>query len=394
MKKKALIFIEDGSFSYDKRVIREAAALVEAGWDITVISPKYRGDPFHKTISGSLRAYYYPKPTAASALGHVVEHSVSLILGSVLTFWAFLRHGFSVFHACNPMDILWIIALPYNVLGRRFVFDQHDLCPELLLSRGDGSESGLFHKVLLLLERAAYRLSDAVIVTNESYKAVAGSRGGKGPDEVFVVRNGPDLSKFRPVEPNANRQTNGGSLVGYIGNMNEQDGVDYLLDAAAEIVQNRKRSDISFVFIGGGSQQQHLARECVEKGLGDNVLFTGRIPDDEMLGRLSACDVCVQPDPLNPLNEQSTMNKAMEYMALGKPVVAFDLKETRVSCGDAALYAKPNEIRDLADKILALADDPALCAELGRKGRKRVEQKLSWPNSVPNLLAAYEYALR
>ena len=186
---------------------------------------------------------------------------------------------------------------------------------------------------------------------------------------------------------------NGHVLVGYLGNMNPQDGVEYLLDAASEVLRGRQGSDISFVVIGGGSDYEHLRQRCGQMGLGDRVTFTGRIPDEEMIARLSACDVCVQPDPLNALNDKSTMNKAMEYMALGKPVVAFDLKETRISCGDAALYAVPNDVGDLAEKIMDLARNPALRSELGRRGRRRVEQAFSWPHSVPNLLAAYDHAI-
>lgn len=393
MKQKTLIFIEDGSFTYDNRVIREAKALVDAGWDVTVISPKYSCDPYYRRMSSRLRAYYYPKPTAESVLGHIVEHSISLLCGTVLTFWVFVRHGFSVFHACNPMDILWVIALPYKMLGKKLVYDQHDLCPELWLARNGNAGGGLLYRVLRVLETASYKCADIVISTNETYREVALTRGGRDPNDVFVVRNGPDLEKFRPLEAQAGPNGNGKLVVGYLGNMNPQDGVECLLDAAVEVIRGRGRSDVSFVVIGGGSDYEHLRAKCGQMGLGERVTFTGRIPDDEMLARLRRCHVCVQPDPLNALNDKSTMNKAMEYMALGKPVVAFDLKETRISCGNAALYATPNEVTDLAEKILCLANDPALRAELGRRGRTRVEQELSWSHSIPYLLAAYEHTL-
>jgi len=339
MARKALIFIEDGSFTYDNRVIGETRALVDAGWDVTVISPKYPCDPFYRRVSSKLRAYYYPKPTAESVLGHVVEHSISLVCGTVLTLWVSLRHGFSVFHACNPMDILWLIALPYKILGKKFIYDQHDLCPELWLSRRGQGGAGVLYRVLQVMEAASYKYADIVISTNETYKDMAVTRGRKDPNEVFVVRNGPDLKKFQPIRTLKDPSKNGNVLVGYLGNMNPQDGVECLLDAAYEVVRRRRRSDVSFVLIGGGSDYQNLQERCREMGLEDRIAFTGRIPDKEMITRLSACDVCVQPDPLNALNDKSTMNKAMEYMALGKPVVAFDLKETRISCGDAALYA-------------------------------------------------------
>ena len=394
MKRKALIFIEDGSFTFDHRVISETKALVAAGWEVTVISQKYRCDPFYREMSSQLRAYYYPKPTAESIFGHLVEHGISLFCGTVLTLWVAIRHGFSVFHACNPMDILWLIALPYKVLGKKFIYDQHDLCPELWLSRNGHRPSGLIYRALCVLEAASYKHADIVISTNETYKSMAITRGRKSAQDVFVVRNGPDLAKFRPIHIQKDPSKNGHVLVGYLGNMNRQDGVEGLLDAASQIVHTHGRSDVSFLVVGGGADCQHLLEKRDRMGLQEWVTFAGRIPDDEMITRLCACDVCVQPDPLNALNDKSTMNKAMEYMALEKPVVAFDLKETRVSCGDAALYAAPNDVSDLARKILCLADDPTLRSVLGKRGRRRVQQVFSWSHSVPNLLAAYEQAVQ
>jgi glycosyltransferase involved in cell wall biosynthesis len=392
VRRSLLIFIEDGSFTYDSRVIRESRTLAANGWDVTVICPKYAEDPFYKRIDARLRVYYFPKPNYASALGHLVEHGISLVLGSLLTLWVFLRHGFAVFHSCNPMDILWLIALPYKIFGVKIIFDQHDLCPELFLSRPDGESRSLYYRVLLSLEKMSYACADVVISTNETYKQTAIARGGKDAEDVLVVRNGPDLAKFRrPVEERGPRRGSG-AVVGYVGNMNLQDGVEYLLQAAYEIVKERGRTDVSFVVIGGGSQQPQLALESIEMGLGDNVVFTGRISEEEMLSKLRACDLCVQPDPLNPLNDKSTMNKAMEYMALGKPVVSFDLRETRASCGDAALYAEPNSVKDLTDRILQLADNHQLCLKMGKKGRERVERRLCWACSEPQLIAAYQRA--
>lgn len=394
MKKKALIFIEDGSFTYDNRVIREANALIDNGWDITVISPKYADDPFHKKINGNLRVYYYPKPHFKSIISHITEGSVTLFLGSLLTLWVYVRHGFSVFHACNPMDILWMIALPYKLIGKKFIFDEHDLCIELCLSRGSVKKGSLVYKLLAFLEKYSYKFADAVLATNASYKEIAIKRGGKRPEDVFVVRNGPDLKKFEKVAPDTRIKEDGDVLVGYLGNMNPQDGVDYLLKAAHDIVHKRVRSDIRFVLIGGGMSQPNLVKQSVTMGLENNVTFTGRIPDDEMLSTLNACDICVQPDPHNLLNDISTMNKVMEYMAFEKPVIAFDLKETRVSCGNAALYVTPNNSTELAEKILYLAKNSELRTKMGRIGRERVEKKLAWNYSIPNLLSAYEHVLR
>lgn len=389
MKKKALIFIEDGSFTYDNRVIREAEALIDAGWDISIVCPKYPDDVYYQKLGNNLRVYFYPKPNAETAIGHLFEHTTSLFFGSLLTLWISLRHGFSVFQACNPMDILWIIAWPYKLLGKKFIFDQHDLCPELLLSREGGSKDSLFYNALIFLEKLSFKTADAVIATNESYKHIAIERGGVRPEDVFVVRNGPDLKKFKVVPAKAGYKKDNEILVGYLGNMNYQDGVDYLLEAANHILKSR--NNIKFILVGGGSHQANLKNMSESMGMAQSVTFTGRLPDADMLETLCACDICVQPDPTNALNDLSTMNKVMEYMALGKPVVTFDLKETRVSCGEAAVYAKPNDTQEMAEKIMCLADDAELRQEMSVKGMQRVKQFLSWEHSVPKLEGAYDY---
>lgn len=393
MSKKALIFIEDNTFTNDNRVIREADALVDAGWQITVVCPRYPGDPFYKRISDQLRVYFYPKPNAVSAVGHLFEHAITLFFGTLLVFWVQLRHGFQILHACNPMDTLWMLSVPYKLFGKKFVYDQHDLCPELYLSREESGPDSLFFKALSWLERMSYRTANAVISTNESYKSIAVERGGRDPESVFVVRNGPNLSKFQPVPPRQGLKKDGEILIGYLGNINLQDGVDQLLIAADQIVLKKGRKDVRFVLVGGGAYQPELVKLAEEMGLSDCVTFTGRVPDKEMLETLCACDICVQPDPYNPLNNVSTMNKVMEYMALSKPVIAFDLKETRFSCGDAALYADPHDRDDLGRKILELVGDPERRGQMAGMGRKRVESKLAWPFSVPHLVAAYEYAI-
>ena len=392
MKKKALRFIEDGSFTYDNRVIREAEALIDAGWDISIVCPKYPDDVYYQKLGNNLRVYFYPKPNAETAIGHLFEHTTSLFFGSLLTLWISLRHGFSVFQACNPMDILWIIAWPYKLLGKKFIFDQHDLCPELLLSREGGSKDSLFYKALIFLEKMSFKTADAVIATNESYKHIAIERGGVRPEDVFVVRNGPDLKKFKVVPAKAGYKKDNEILVGYLGNMNYQDGVDYLLEAANHILKSR--NNIKFILVGGGSHQANLKNMSESMGMAQSVTFTGRLPDADMLETLCACDICVQPDPTNALNDLSTMNKVMEYMALGKPVVTFDLKETRVSCGEAAVYAKPNDTQEMAEKIMCLADDAELRQEMSVKGMQRVKQFLSWEHSVPKLEGAYDYVNR
>ena len=394
MRKKVLIFIEDGSFTYDNRVIREAQALIDDDWDVTVISPKYPDDPLYKKINKNLRSYHYPKPHSNSILGHFKEFFISLLLGSLLTFWVFLRHGFSVFHACNPMDILWIIVLPYKLIGKKFIFDHHDLVPELIMSRSKYDANSFFIKIFVFFEKCSFKFANAVIATNGSYKDTAVQRGGKKPKDVFIVRNGPDLKKFKIAPDRSDLKKEGEFLIGYLGNMNPQDGADNLLKAAEYIIREKGLNNFKFIFVGGGTSQPILAAESKKLQLQNNVIFTGRVPDDIMLTSLQACDICVQPDPYNLLNDKSTMNKIMEYMALGKPVVAFALKETVVSGGDVALYAKSNDYIDLAEKIIYLSENPEDRAHRARLGRERIEKMLAWEYSIPHLLAAYKHVLK
>lgn len=390
MNKRGLILIEDGSFTFDNRVKRQTSALCRDGWNMTIICPKYKADPFYKQIDKNLRIYFYPKSNASGKLGHIIEHSISLFFMTILTFWVFLIHRFSVIHGCNPIDIAWIIATPYKLFGVKFIFDQHDLSPELFLTHADKNKNSIFLKPLLWLEKKSYTFADVVLSTNNSFKDIAINRGRVKPEQIFVVRNGPDLSKYVINTYN----TNNIILVGYIGNMNACDGVENILDVAYHIIFNKNIIDINFVIIGGGSDQSRLVKQSKKLGLDKYVRFTGRIPDDDMLVWLNKCNICVQPDPKNEMNDVSTMNKVLEYMALAKPIVTFDLKETKVSCGNAALYATKNNTRDMAEKILLLKTNPELRESMGKMGRLRIENQLAWKYSIPYLLKAYNYALK
>jgi glycosyltransferase involved in cell wall biosynthesis len=392
---KALIFIEDGSFVFDNRVKREARTLAGAGIQVTVVCPRYPGEPWVETV-GETIVYHYPKLALGSGLlGHACEYACSLCFGGLLCLWVALRRGFDVIQLCNPPDFLFPIAVFFKLFGKRYVFDHHDLCPELFASRyGGGAAPGmkdrLVQRFLLWSERRSWRWADAVIATNESYRKAAIERGGVRPEDVVVVRNGPDLARFADWSPPSDRKP---VRVGYIGNMNPQDGVDYLLRAAQRIVHELGRQDIEFVLIGKGDSFLTLKKLAIELNLDRWVRFTGRIPDEDVLQELARCDIGCQPDPVNPLNSVSTMNKAMEYMALARPVVAFDLVETRVSCGDAALYAAETSAEALAESIVRLADDYGLRRELGLRGRKRVEEALAWKFSEAPYLAVYRKVL-
>ena len=391
--KKALIFIEDGSFLLDNRVQREAGTLSRSGWQISVICPRYPGEKRHDR-QGPIHVYRYRKWTLGEGfIGHVFEYASALLKGGALSLWVFLRHGFRVFHACNPPDILFLLGNIYKIFGVRFLFDHHDLCPELYLSRFKNPVP-LVHKALSWMERMTLKSADVVIATNQTYRRIEMERGSVSPDRIFVVRNGPDTGKFKPGPADPALAAMGKTIVGYLGNMNPQDGVDFLVRAAHYLKETGKGDDLYFVFVGGGDANEELKGLSLSLGLEGICRFTGRLPDAEMLAVLNACDICVQPDPSNPLNDASTMNKVMEYMALAKPVVAFDLPETRTSGGEAALYAEPNRLEDLAEKIRLLADHPELRRRLGELGRRRLEEHLCWKHSEDPLLKAYEACLQ
>jgi len=385
-KRRILILIEDGSFLFDSRVRREASTLTKAGYQVYVICPRYPGESKYD-VHEKVHIYRYSK---WKFCGHLGEYCSSLIKGFWLTCRVWKKHGFDCIQACNPPDLWFLVAAVFKLLfDIKFVFDHHDVCPELYLSRFGGNKNSLGYRLMLLLERLTFKLADGVISTNESYKKIAMIRGGVSEKYIRVVRNGPDLNKFLLLPPDPRIKSRGRFIVGYLGNMNPQDGVEHLLLAAKKIVYNMRRKDFYFIFIGKGDSFEDLIAKKTAWGLDDYIWFTGRIPDDEMLRYLSSCDICVQPDPKNPINDISTMNKVMEYMALGKPVVAYDLLETHYTCGDCALYAEPNRIEDLAEKIVTLADNEEMRLEMGKKGRERVEKFLAWKYSEPHLIDLY-----
>ena len=392
MKQKVLIIVENEPVPFDTRVWKEACSLHESGYDVTVLCPRGRGyEEGHETIDG-IRIYRHPMPEEASTpLGYLREYGSALFWEFVYTWWVYLRHGLHLIQGCNPPDDIFLIALPLKLLGIKYIFDHHDANPELYLSKY--GKRDIFYKIQVWLENLTYRFSDVVMATNRSYRDLAITRGGLDPEDVFIVRNGPDLKTFKPVPPNSALKQGKPYLVGYVGTMSLQDGLDILLDVALHI-KNSGRHDIHFTCIGGGPELASLRKMAQEKGLDDTLNFTGRIPDEQLLEILSTADVCVNPDRPCLMNDISTMIKIMEYMALSKPIVQFDLKEGRFSAQEASLYADNQKgAPDFAAKILWLLDNPGERKRMGEFGRRRVEQELAWDYSVGSLLAAYQKAL-
>lgn len=389
MKNKILIIVENLPAPFDTRVWKEARALADGGYDVTILCPRGKGYSRGHEIIDGVHIYRHPAPKEGnSAFGYLWEYAWALVLEFLYTCWIFCSRGFHVIQGCNPPDDIFLVALPFRIFGVRYIFDHHDANPELYYSKFERRD--IFYKIQVLLERLTYKCADVVIATNESYKKLAIDRGGFDPQDVFVVRNGPDLSTFKLVPVKPELKYGKQYLVGYVGTMSVQEGLDILLDVA-ENIRRRGRDDVHFTCVGGGPGLASLRVLTKQKGLEDMVNFTGRVPDGELLDVLSTADVCVNPDRPCEMNDISTMIKIAEYMALGKPIVQFDLKEGRFTAGEASLYSdKTNQVQDFADKILWLLDHPAERQRMGDHGRRRVEEKLAWEYSVEGLLAAYE----
>src|SRR5580704_1326532 len=391
VKKKVLIVVENQPVPNDTRVLKEARSLYKAGYEVTVLCPRGKGAKQGHEIVEGIRVYRHPMPKEGnSALGYLWEYSWALFWEFLYVWWIYLRHGFHVIQGCNPPDDIFLIALPFKLFGVKYIFDHHDAIPELFLSKY--GTQGILYKTQVLLEKLTYRFSDVVMATNASYKRLAMTRGEFASEDVFIVRNGPDLETFKSVPPNPALKHGKAYLVGYVGTMSDQEGLDILLDVALHL-KKLGRLDIHFTCIGTGTALASLRNMVQEKDLGDMVNFTGRVSDQQLLEILSTADVCVNPDRPCEMNDISTMIKIMEYMALSKPIVQFDLREGRFSAQDAALYADPqNQVNDFAAKITWLLDHPDERRRMGEFGRRRVEKELAWEYSVPNLLAAYEKA--
>jgi len=388
-KPRILIIVQNLPLPFDRRVWLECQALVSAGYRVAAVCPKASGDPSYHVIDGVELYKYRPYAPGGSKLGFVGEYAYSFLGTAWLTLKARRSGRFAVMQACNPPDIFWPIALALRLFDRTlFVFDHHDLCPELYESRfPDGPK--LPYKALRALERRTHRTANHVIATNDSYKNIAITRSGKPASDVTVVRTGPDPRWLRRGQARPELRRGRTYLAAYIGVMGPQDGVDIVLRAAAVVVNELRRDDIAFTLIGSGDCFDDLVALRDQLGLAGHVEFTGRAPDELVADILSTADLGLSPDPKNPLNDLSTMNKTMEYMAFELPVVAFDLRETRVSGGDAAVYVRPNDVHEYAAAIVGLMDDEPRRSWLGKLGRARVEQELAWSHQERAYVGVY-----
>ena len=390
---RILIIVQNLSVPFDRRVWLECQALISAGYRVAVVCPKGRGEPAYEVINSVELYRYRPYAPGGSKVSFIAEYAYSFLATTWKALKARRSGRFAVVQACNPPDIFWPLAQAFRATeGTRFVFDHHDLCPELFQSRFPAGPK-LPYKGLLALERRTHQAADHVIATNDSYREIAMTRGGKRADEVTVVRTGPDLQRLQPGEPDPELRRGRRYLVAYIGVMGPQDGVDIVVRVADIVVNKLGRDDIAFTLIGSGDCFDDLVALRDKLGLAGHVEFTGRAPDELVMRIMSTADAGLSPDPKNPLNDVSTMNKTMEYMAFGLPVIAFDLRETRVSADSAAVYVEPNDEHEYAKAIVALIDDGPRRAQMGKLARERVERELAWSYQESAYLGVYRRLL-
>lgn len=387
--RKILIIVENLPVPFDRRVWQEARALRDAGATVSIICPVGKGFTEREVELEGIHVYRHPlPPDGHNPQTYLLEYGAALWYETTLAIKVLRRHGFDVIHGCNPPDLIFLVGWLFKLLGKKYIFDHHDINPELFEAKFD--KRGFFWRVMVILEWLSFKSAKVVLSTNESYRKIALERGGKDPADVFVVRSGPDLTRVKAVAPDESLRKGRTYLVGYLGVMGDQEGIDLLLESVRYIVHDLKRTDIQFALVGGGPSLEPLKDLSKSLDIEDYVTFTGRAPDQVLFEVLSTADVCVNPDRVNPMNDKSTMNKILEYMAVEKPIVQFDVVEGRFSAQDSSLYAKANDPVDFAEKILELLADPELRARMGRIGRNRVESELAWHFEVPKLIAAYK----
>ncbi|WP_425041411.1 glycosyltransferase family 4 protein [Primorskyibacter sp. S187A] len=388
--RRVLIVVENLPVPLDRRVWLEATSLRDAGYDVSVICPTGRGWDKTFEVIEDVHIYRYPQPPEAhsGAFAYGREYLLSLWHMFRLARKARRERGFDVIHGCNPPDLIFLLGLRYRLAGVRFLFDHHDVCPELFEAKF--GKRGLLYKVMLWWERLTFRTADVSMATNESFRRIAIERGGMDPEDVFVIRSAPRVESFTPGPGDVQYRKGAKTVMGYVGVIGQQEGMDLLVQAVAHLTGALNHTDVHFVIIGFGPTLEEVKADVAAHGLEQYFTFTGALFGDDMLAALNAIDIGIAPDPKNEMNDISTMNKVMEYMTLAKPLVQFDLTEGRASAGDASLYAKANDPLDFAEKIAWLIDNPEEGARLGEKGRARVLDRLSWHHSVPELLAAYD----
>lgn len=390
MKKHTLFIVENQSVPYDVRVWSEALTVKELGYDVSVICPMNKRGPSRYEEIDRIEIYRHPEPVEANAKGaFLFEYLNAIFWELVLSFRIFVKKPFQIIHSANPPDHVFLIAWFFKIFGTKYIFDHHDICPENYIAKF--CRKDIFYRILLFMEKLTFKTADLVISTNESYKKIAISRGGKNENEVFVVRNGPDLSKIFFPPPNEKIKDGFSHLIAYIGTIGNQEGIDVLLRVVRHLVYEKRIDNIKFVIIGTGPHWKKMVKLSQDMELTNYVTFTGFIPYRELYEILATADVCVNPEHKNSFTDKSTMIKIMDYMVFGKPIVQFDTTEGRITAGKSSIYVENNDEIVFAEAIVSLLNDPDKRREMGEIGRKRIHESLNWNQQKSNLKEAYDY---
>ena len=393
-KPGVLMLLGNNVYPQDGRVRNEAKSLAAAGYRVTVISPKKSGIPVYEKLD-NVRVYRFPAPAEANGFwGYIWEYGYTMIAMSFISLFVILRHGFDIIHTNNPPDTFVLIVIFYKLLGIQFVFDHHDLAPEMYYARFGGIGNPIVYRTLVCFEKLSLRLADHVIATNHSYKLMEMNRGRIPGNRITIVRNGPDLNSMCRVDVKPDMLPNNKTILCYVGDIGFHDGVDHLLKALHHLVYKLRRTDHFCLLVGAGDAWPKLKVLARDLQLNDYVLFTGWVEHSEVALYLSAADICLAPEPSNDYNDRCTVIKITEYMALGRPIVAFDLPEHRVTAQDAAVYARPNDELDFAKQISFLIDNPGQRQKMGLLGSKRIKDGLTWPYQQKRLLEAYQKLIK
>jgi len=389
--KHILIIVENLPLPFDRRVWQGANTVKESGAEVSIICPKMKGYTKKYECINGIHIYRHPLPLEAKgAVGYMREYCAALFWEFFLSWKIFFRKRFQVIQGCNPPDLIFLVALFFKLFGVKYVFDHHDINPELYIARYN--KKGMFYKFLLWAERLTFMTANYSIATNESYKEIAINRGKMDPEKVTVVRSGPKLDRLKLTAGDEKYKKGRKYLVGYVGVIGEQEGLDLLLESAKHITQTRQ--DVQFAIVGGGTDLENIKKLAADMGLSDYVDFYGRVDDATLVDVLNTADICVNPDKPTVMNNLSTMNKIMEYMALKKAIVQYDLKEGRVSAQRASLYAANNDTKDFANKITWLLDNEKTRKEMGEYGYQRILNELSWDYEKNKLIDFYKRVFR